>query len=277
MHKVIYISLLLFSFLCTAQAQKKYVYEDTTITNNEEQYVAPDTAKTTENIPVEQFEETNDSDREVKPDTVLFANNLSLPDDSMPHWKNEKDFAYAKYLDSLLKDKKDKMKTKTNSGASGPGLISRFLSSTFMRVFLWTLAACFILFILYRLFLAEGAFKRDSKTTKIDKPEVEEEIISGESDFEALINHALQSSNYRQAVRYQYLKTLHKLADKKYIELARDKTNYQYVHEINNPEYQNEFAALTLNYEYVWYGEFAVEKNIYQKIEMNFTGLNKKL
>ena len=67
------------------------------------------------------------------------------------------------------------------------------------------------------------------------------------------------------------------LAGKKFIEMAPDKTNFQYVQEIGNRDYQNEFASLTLNYEYVWYGEFAIDKNVYQKIETNFNGLNKKL
>ena len=106
---------------------------------------------------------------------------------------------------------------------------------------------------------------------------MEEEVITRESDFDALIRTALQNSNYRQAVRYQYLRTLHILADKNFIELAPDKTNFQYVREIANRNHQNDFASLTLNYEYVWYGEFDIDKNIYQKIENNFTSLNQKL
>lgn len=68
----------------------------------------------------------------------------------------------------------------------------------------------FIFFILYKLFLAEGVFKKESRAAKQQTPEVEEEVISSESDFDNLINQALQANNYRQAVRYQYLKTLHK-------------------------------------------------------------------
>lgn len=215
-------------------------------------------------------------DQDEKPDTTLNLNNLVLPSDSIQRWKDLKEFAYAKYLDSLLKDKQTKQ-FKSRSGSAKPGLINRFLSSTFLRVLLWTLGAFFVLFILYRLFLTEGVFKRGSKKAGPVLQEAEEEIISGETDFDNLVNQALQNNDYRLAVRYQYLKTLHKLADKNCIELARDKTNFQYVQEIADPDLKNDFASLTLNYEYVWYGEFRIDKSIYQKIRMNVTTLNQKL
>jgi hypothetical protein len=209
-----------------------------------------------------------------RPDTTLQLNNLNFPADSIQRWKNLKEFAYAKYLDSLLKEKQ---KQEFNYKPSGPGIINSFLSSSFLQVLLWMVAIFFVLFVLYRLFLTKGAFKRESKNAKEKLPEAEEEIISGESDFDNLISQAIQNNNYRQAIRYQYLRTLHKLADKNFIELAMDKTNFQYVREIADPVFQNDFASLTLNYEYVWYGEFMIDKNVYQKLEMNFNGLNQKL
>ena len=212
--------------------------------------------------------------QEEKRDTTLHFNHLRSPVDSIQRWKNLKEFAYAKYLDSLLKEKQ---KIEPKSSSSGPGIINSFLSSIFIQVLLWTLAVFFILFILYRLFLAEGVFKRASRNAKQATPQVEEEVITHESDFDNLILQALHDNNYRQATRYQYLRTLHKLADKNLIELSKDKTNFQYVHEIANPGFRNDFASLTLNYEYVWYGEFMIDKNVYQKLEMNFKGLNQKI
>ena len=65
--------------------------------------------------------------------------------------------------------------------------------------------------------------------------------------------------------------------DKNILELAPDKTNFQYVSDLANHKYQNDFAALTLNYEYVWYGGFEIEQYRYQKIENQFINLNQKL
>lgn len=279
MHKTIYISLLLMSFFSAAQAQKKIIYEDTALLQKDNEYIVPGTDEKIQEYLIEPAQDKVAAYQAEITDTSLYLNNLNFPVDSMRQWKNLKEFAYAKYLDSLLKDKNDNQKkqVENNTGFSVPGFLDRLLSSSVLKILLWTITGLFILFILYRLFLAEGVFKRASKTNQHAGAEVEEEVITTESDFDALINQALQNGNYRQAVRYQYLKTLHNLAGKNFIELAPDKTNFQYVGEIKNREYQNDFAALTLNYEYVWYGEFAIEKNIYQKIEMNFINLNKKL
>lgn len=275
MRKTIYISFLGLAMLSSAQAQdEKYIIRDTLIVKDQEVIEAPSTTEgQVEQAPVEDHELKKD---EEKPDTTLYINSLNFPADSIERWKNLKEFAYAKYLDSLLKQKQ-KSPSGTNRRSYEPGIMNSFLASSFVRVTLWSLAIVFILFILYKLFLAEGVFKRESKAARQQIPEVEEEVISSESDFDTLINQALQAGNYRQAVRYQYLKTLHKLADKKLIELARDKTNFQYVREIGIPAFQNDFAALTLNYEYVWYGEFMIDRGIYQKIESNFAALNQKL
>lgn len=275
MRKIIYISFVCMALLSAAQAQdQKYTVSDTQVLKYQEIIQAPSaTEGVVEQAPAE--DHTLNSVDE-KPDTTLYINNLPFPADSMQNWKDLKEFAYAKYLDSLLKEKQ-KTQVRSKPGSYEPGVMNSILASSVVRVFLWTLAILFILFILYKLFLAEGVFKRESRAVKQQTPEVEEEVISSESDFNNLINQALQANNYRQAVRYQYLKTLHKLSDRNLVELAKDKTNFQYVRELRNPAFQNDFASLTLNYEYVWYGEFIIDKSIYQKIESNFTALNQKL
>ncbi len=275
MRKIIYISLLLMGFLSAAQAQKKTIYEDSSLLQKDEE------VSTT----VDQVEVVKDSAVMVQPplatleedepaDTSLYKNNLNFSYDSIKNWRNLKEYAYTKYLDSLLKnEKKKEVKEPPRPRTS---IISNLFNSNIVTVLLWAVAIVFVLFILYRLFLAEGAFKRKPKSVKTEA-EVEEEIITHESDFDALIRQALQSGNYRQAVRYQYLRTLHLLAEKNMVQLAPDKTNYQYVSEIANRNQQQPFASLTLNYEYVWYGEFEIDKNIYDKIEGNFKIFNQKI
>ena len=272
MRKIIYISLLLMGFLSAAQAQKKIIYEDSSLLQKDEAVSAT----------VDQIEVVKDStvlvdapatalEDDEPADTSLYKNDLNLSYDSIKNWRNLKDYAYTKYLDSLLKNIKQK-----EPPAPRRSIFSNLFNSNIVTVLLWTVAIAFILFILYRLFLAEGVFKRKLKSVKTEA-EVAEEIITSESDFDALIRQAIQNGNYRQAVRYQYLRTLHLLAEKNMVQLAPDKTNFQYVSEIANRSYQQDFASLTLNYEYVWYGEFEIDKNIYDKIESNFSRFNQKI
>lgn len=285
MHKFLFISIFTMVFFTAARAQeKKYLYQDSTLAESEELY---DTTVQVQ-APVEEvvddkmiYEEKADNADNII-DTTLYFNQLTVSPDSVTAWKNLKAFGYLKNLDSLLKAEKGKKKKEEKKedytpSPSGGGWLNSVLSSGGLQAFLWVLAALFVLFILYKLFLTEGAFRKKSPTAKSATPDVQVELITAESDFEILIKQATQTGNYRLAVRYQYLQTLHKLADKKLIEMAADKTNYQYVREITNQAYQNDFAALTLNYEYVWYGEFAIEENIYRNMSADFLKFNSKL
>lgn len=274
MHRLRYISLFLLLFATASQAQKKFEYVDTALLQQEEisapveEFSGNDSA-----IPVEHDVEADVTE---PMDTTLTANYLFLPLDSVKQWRREKAYAYTTYLDSLLRAK-NKSKTKSTIRVPQGGLFNNFLGSGFVSVLLWTLAILFVVFIVYRLFLADGAFKR--KTTQVNNAlaEAEEGEISSDSDFDGLISHALQSGNYRLAVRYQYLRALHTLANRSLLVLAPDKTNFQYVREIANRELREAFAAITLHYDYVWYGEFRIDQPAYQRIEKYFTDLNQKL
>jgi len=275
MRRSIFISILSLLFFSAAAQEKNswFKEEDTTVIQAPiEEVTVPEEEVTAPVVP------TNDT---LYVDTTLYRYPLTVPEDSVKTWKNLQAFAYVKYLDSLLKIKKQDEKKAEEAQqeytSSGPSWLDGVLASSGLQFFLWTLAIVFVLFILYKLFLTEGAFRRNSTSANTALPKVEEEVITSESNFAQLIKQALQNANYRLAVRYQYLQTLNKLAAKNLVTLAADKTNYQYVREISNKNFQNEFAALTLNYEYVWYGEFNIEENIYRTIETGFTQLNNKL
>ena len=278
MRKTIYISILLMSFFSAVQAQKKIIYEDTSLLQKDEPVIpAPEEAlRDVDSVILNVPEEAVKADEETPLDTTLYQNNLHFSYDSIKNWRNLNDYSYSKYLDSLLKSKKEPEKKETPK-SSEPGLLNDILGSGILGLILWTFVICFVGFILYQLFLSDGGFRRRSKKVKDIIAEAAEEIITNESDFDALIRQALQNANYRQAIRYQYLRTLHLLADKNLVSLAPDKTNFNYVSEITNADNRQAFAALTLNYEYVWYGEFDIDKNIYEKIETNFRQLNQKI
>ncbi len=225
------------------------------------------------------YNQTNSSAKDtLYVDTTLYYARPVVPLDSVKAWKSSKGFAYVKDMDSLLKAaKQNEQRKEASTAPSEAGWLAKLLTSDGVKFFFWTLAIAFVLFVLYKLFLTEGAFRRNTLASNPATPEVVEEVITSESDLDLLIKQALQSGNYRLAVRYKYLQTLYRLAAKKMVELAADKTNYQYVRELANQNDQNDFAALTLNYEYVWYGEFEIDQNIYRRIDNSFSQFNSKL
>jgi hypothetical protein len=286
MQKIVFILLLLF-LSCTdkkpqqtnyAQEEtkpKKFIYADTDEVAADE--VINDSAAI---IPIEETTSTVVADT-IEVDTTVYYSELVMAKDSVEAWKNLKSFAYVKYLDSLLKVQKEKTKqeavTNKEFTSRGSSWLDNLLSSSGLQLILWLLAGTFVIFILYKLFITDGALRRNKKTTIANTPEAAEEEITAESDFEKLIMEAAQQSNFRLAIRYHYLQTLHKLAANNFLQLAADKTNYQYVRELTEAVKQNEFAGLTLNYEYVWYGEFAIDNLIYQQLKNNFTTFDNKI
>ena len=107
----------------------------------------------------------------------------------------------------------------------------------------------------------------------------EVEVASEEttSDPDTLLRNAIKNRNYRLAVRYLYLQVLGKLAERKLIEINSNKTNYEYVNEVRKHKFANEFASLTLKYEYVWYGEYPVDEKLFEQIQGSFHQFNKNI
>lgn len=258
--------------------EKKYVFIDTTETKTTPIF---DSAEVTVQAPVveEAPQEEAEADT-IEVDTTVYRWNLVVASDSVKEWKELKSFAYIKRMDSLLKaekEKKEKQKVKETRSSSGGSWLADVLSSRSMELFLWILAGAFVLFVIYKLFVTEGSFMRKSKNTAVKTFKVEEEVITPESDLDRMIRESVQQRNYRLAVRYHYLQTLHALAAKKYVQLAADKTNNDYIREIADFNKQQDFAKLTLNYDYVWYGEFEIDELIYQKLKTAFQSFNSTL
>lgn len=95
-----------------------------------------------------------------------------------------------------------------------------------------------------------------------------------EIDFDAQLEQAIENGNYRLAVRLLYLRTLKHLTDKNLIDWKLEKTNQAYVAELTNENYKGEFTNLTNQFEYIWYGEFFIDKHTFEPINESFQSFN---
>ncbi len=242
----------------------------------------PDTTYTSDD------EDSTDNLVEIPEDTVVVKTAFDTGTDSLERWKSSRDFAYIMYLDSLLRKEKglrtDTVSIDNNTGnkrraatSSTEKNSSNFLNSFPLQIFFWAVAISFIGFIIYKLFLANGIFaKRNTKVTE-EKIENELEGLNDYSEYDGLIRETETKSDYNLSTRYLYLQTLKKLADKDLISYSPDKTNYSYVKELSNENYRQDFASLTLNYEYVWYGKFVISSGHYLQLKEQFNSFKKKV
>lgn len=146
----------------------------------------------------------------------------------------------------------------------------------FLKYAAIVLAVALIVFIVMKIFGLDLKFLTGkSKTVDIPYEESLENIH--EIDFEDHLENAINSGNYRLAVRLLYLKTLKHLTDRNLINWQPEKTNQTYVAELNNELYKTEFAGLTLQFEYIWYGDFYIDKASFEPINESFNQFNKQL
>ncbi|MBS1527745.1 MAG: DUF4129 domain-containing protein [Bacteroidetes bacterium] len=154
------------------------------------------------------------------------------------------------------------------------GSVSAFWNVFFKYLFL-VLGIVAVVFLVFRLVGVDmqNVFRRRPKAVPVPYSEFFEDINAIRFDEE--IEHALAKHNYRLAVRLLYLKCLKQLSDAGLIEWQIDKTNSDYVNELANADQRSAFRFLTRQFEYVWYGEFLIDRPVYNDISGSFHDFNK--
>ncbi|WP_179336215.1 DUF4129 domain-containing protein [Winogradskyella costae] len=155
----------------------------------------------------------------------------------------------------------------------GVGTASGFLYFAF-KILPYLLLG-FLVFLLVRFFLKVNSNNLITKTKKQGSIlfSEEEQIIKNE-DIPALINDAINQKNFRLAIRYYYLLSLKYLTESESILWQPQKTNEDYINEIDKDHLKVEFKNITRIYDYVWYGEFNVDAIKFETLKRPFEHLN---
>jgi len=136
-----------------------------------------------------------------------------------------------------------------------------------------------VLFFILKFFLKVNARNIiDSKTAKAIVSLTDEEELIKDKDLEKLIKVAINTGNYKLAIRYYYILVLKNLSEKELISWQQEKTNEDYIKEIESNSYlSNDFKKLTYLYDYVWYGEFLINQEQFSQAERDFKNVLAKI
>jgi hypothetical protein len=104
----------------------------------------------------------------------------------------------------------------------------------------------------------------------------DEDIIQNQ-DIQGLIDTALTNGQYRLAIRYYYLLALQQLSGQEMIDWQVQKTNHEYIFEIEDPKIRQQFRRVTDLYDYIWYGSFTLDAPAFAKAQTAFNNLNSSL
>lgn len=95
--------------------------------------------------------------------------------------------------------------------------------------------------------------------------------------FDELLEKAIREKRFRYAVRLLYLRSLRQLSEAGRIQWKQDKTNYDYLRELDDQALRGVFGDLTYIFEYIWYGEFPIDQSHFETARSSFSRLDHQL
>ena len=189
-------------------------------------------------------------------------NNESYDGNSDYYEPKEHDVDYGKYKNHPSESENYKYKNRDSSESGGLG---------FFKYILFFLLIALLIFIIYQFFMKTSL---DDKGTKMVTPleELEPSHIP-KTELEILLEKALSEGNYREAVRIYFIFIIKDLSEKDWIRWEKKKTNMSYLMEMRNrPQYPLFNEAVSV-FEFVWYGNYPISKEDFNKLEPKFKNL----
>lgn len=163
--------------------------------------------------------------------------------------------------------------------ANGENLSNGFWAQL-LKVLIIAVGIGIIAVIISRFLGPAGLSQTQNRRVEASKLEVSlkniEEKIH-ESDLDQLTQQALQENNFNLAIRLAYLTIIKQLSITKTIRWKRDKTNRDYILELADNTYANEFKQLTGIFERVWYGNTTLTQNDFLILQPKFEHLMKTI
>lgn len=157
---------------------------------------------------------------------------------------------------------------KARSRSRGGGLsFLRILSHPVFRVLLFVLIGIALLWALLRVLAQSGLEWRGRRLpTLLDEDKDFPNEASAPHQLSVLQAEAQARGDFRLAFRYRYLQVLRDLGEKGLIRLEADCTNWDYVRQLQGHALYGAFSALTRSFDQIWYGQYALTENLYQRL-----------
>jgi hypothetical protein len=205
-------------------------------------------------------QETGGGDQEV---TSL----RTVPDSVIDAYKKDRHFAYANDPAYWRHRREDPNKL-------AEWLWSILTSAAFRYTILIALGGL-LLFVIIRVMSENNLrvfYRRRVRKTGGDGSADEAPV---EEDLDERLQYYLAGNDYRQAVRYLYLRTLRGLHHKGLIKQTLQSTNHEYLRQLSGTAQERPFTFLTTACEKVWYGEFTLGEAQFQRLYQHFVDFDK--
>jgi hypothetical protein len=159
-----------------------------------------------------------------------------------------------------------------NTGSANLGAIG--------KVVMWVLiigAGLFLIIGILRVRFRKLVKKKSDEAEVVYSGELHDQEDIRDMEFESLLDKAINEKRYRYAVRLLYLQSLRQLHEGGQIRWSIDKTNHDYLRELKDRDLGPLFREVTLLFEYIWYGEFPVDKDHFYLARGSFVKLEQAM
>jgi|GEM_PF-4411036 len=217
------------------------------------------------------------------PDTVvrfdtasLLPRTLANPDSVIAAYRGQSDFNYERELEKSSSLWEDFINW-FGSLFDMPKGVDDALGGV-LKVLPYIIIAIAAVFIAIRLIGADigGVFGFRRRGAAVGKAEeVEEELQK--IDLEGRIVEAERSEDWQRAVRWRYLVALREMERRRLVEYRPDRTNQEYLRGLPPSELRDAFAAVTLLFEYAWYGRVPLDAREYARVRDAFAAYGTRL
>jgi hypothetical protein len=149
-----------------------------------------------------------------------------------------------------------------------------------LRNLLWVLVVGGFIVLIVAFLMASGIRLFRKPPPVMNQPEEEEEFSTEnlfDIDYDNALKRAVAAQNYRLAIRLMYLQTLKELALRNLIQYRQERTNNDYLMQLFQTSYYRDFFRLTRNFEYAWYGQFAVSPASFDQIKAEFAAFKQRI
>lgn len=195
---------------------------------------------------------------------------------SDPRFQYRRDAPIPPKVKPKKKDKETRRKTRAprvrSTGSGDLGAVG--------KIILWILiiaAGLFLILGLLKVRFRSLIKKKSDESEVIYTGELAEEEDIRDMEFESLLDKAINEKRYRYAVRLLYLQSLRQLHEGGVIRWSIDKTNHEYLREVRDRELKPIFKEVTFLFEYIWYGEFPVDKDHFYTARGSFVRLEQAM
>jgi hypothetical protein len=274
MHKYFFSIVLIFFVSCPVtiysqvRTDSSVISEDSVSVQTDSSLSAADSTGVTRNA-AETFLSDDSLYMPVKDSSYLNA--YALREVSQPKvdkWLADRDYEYANDPEYW---KKDKIQNNTT-----PSSFWNFLRNKFIQ---WILFLAVIAVIVFGIFLLarENNFRWFSR--RIEKPQQDEpdSLLRGPVDYDETIRKYQAEGDYRFAIRYLFLRLIHSAVDKNIIQIRDSATNTEIGRAFGQHPLASQFRYLATAYEYVYYGDFNLNKEIFDSLKLKFELFQEKI